>query len=224
VRIVVTAGPTREPIDPVRFLSNRSSGKMGFAIADEFARAGHDVTLIAGPVAAATPEGVQRVDVETAEEMYREVNRAVAPCDVLVMCAAVADYKPRVAAATKIKKGDATMTLELVATRDILKSLPNERSFYVVGFAAETNDVERNGLTKLRAKNCDMLVANDVSARDVGMEADENAVVIFTRDGQRDAISRAPKKIIARELVEKILRAREKSFDNKNAMPHDSSK
>jgi len=209
VRIVVTAGPTREPIDPVRFISNRSSGKMGFAIAEAFANHGHEVRLIAGPVALAAPDKVSRKDVGTADEMFDAVMQA-SECDVLIMCAAVADYKAKRIAETKTKKSDQALSLELVPTRDILKALPKSSRCFVVGFAAETNDLEQNALAKLHEKNCDMIVANDVSSRESGMESGENAVVIFTRDGTREEILRASKPIIARALVKIILREREK--------------
>lgn len=202
MRFVITAGPTREPIDPVRYLSNRSSGKMGYAIAEAAIEAGHDVVLISGPVSLDHPRGVQLILISTADEMHDAVHRHVPACDVLVMCAAVADYKPAEASAIKIKKSEKRWSLDLVPTRDILASLskPN-RPFLVVGFAAETNDLEENAKKKLRAKNCDIVVANDVSGPNCGMESDENEVTIFFKSGAPKKISRAPKKNIARELV-----------------------
>ncbi len=212
MKVVVTAGPTREPIDPVRFISNRSSGKMGFALAQAFAETNNDVLLIAGPVALDSPATIKRENVETAAEMYDAVMRAAPDADVLVMCAAVADYRPRNPSTAKVKKSVKASSLEVIPTRDILKALPQLPNCFVVGFAAETNDLERNAREKLRDKNCDMIVANDVSAREIGMESDENRVTIFTRDGAREEISRASKQIIARQLVKIILRAREKSL------------
>ena len=217
MRFVVTAGPTREPIDPVRFLSNRSSGKMGYAIAEAALASGHDVTLISGPANLKPPERAHFVAVTTSEEMFAGVQSAVADCDVFVMCAAVADYRPAKISPQKIKKENAGRTLELVPTRDILSAIAHApRSFLVIGFAAETNDVEENAQKKLRAKNCDMIIANDVSPAESGMESDENEVEIFFRTGEREKISRAPKRIIARELVKIISNTREKSLTKKS--------
>jgi phosphopantothenoylcysteine decarboxylase/phosphopantothenate--cysteine ligase len=202
VRFVITAGPTREPIDPVRYLSNRSSGKMGYAIAEAAIEAGHDVVLISGPVSLDPPHGVQLISISTADEMHDAVHRHILECDVLVMCAAVADYKPAKASARKIKKNEKYWSLDLVPTRDILASFSKrDRPFLIVGFAAETNDVEENAKKKLRAKNCDIIVANDVSDPNCGMESDENEVINFFKNGATKKISRAPKKNIARELV-----------------------
>ncbi len=205
MRFVVTAGPTREAIDPVRFLSNRSSGKMGYAIAEAALTAGHSVKLISGPASIAPPAGAEFISITTSDELHDEVHRAVRECDVLVMCAAVSDYKPAVVAPRKMQKQKAPFALALIPTRDILASLPSEnRNYLVVGFAAETHDLERNAQKKLRGKNCDAIVANDVSQSDSGMESDENAVTIFFRNGETKSISRASKKIIARELVKII--------------------
>jgi phosphopantothenoylcysteine decarboxylase/phosphopantothenate--cysteine ligase len=204
VKFVVTAGPTREPIDPVRFLSNRSSGKMGYAIAAAALESDHDVVLISGPVNLAPPAAAKLVTVITSDEMHAAVHEAVRDCDVLVMCAAVSDYKPARVAKAKIKKRDKNFPLDLIPARDILKSLPRSRNFFVVGFAAETNDVAEHARAKLATKNCDMIVANDVSDPMIGMESDENAVTIFSRNGEIERISRASKKIIARSLVKKI--------------------
>jgi phosphopantothenoylcysteine decarboxylase / phosphopantothenate---cysteine ligase len=219
VRFLVTAGPTREPIDPVRYISNRSSGKMGYAIVEAALDAGHEVILISGPVNLDPPARAQFVSVVTSDEMYEAVHRYAYKCDVLVMCAAVADYKPRKVSAKKIKKKSEQLTLDLVPTRDILASLPQkDRQFFVVGFAAETNDVEENAQKKLRAKHCDVIVANDVSGPNSGMESDANQVTIFSRTGEKERIARAPKEIIARKLVKKILKCARKTFDKKNVM------
>jgi phosphopantothenoylcysteine decarboxylase/phosphopantothenate--cysteine ligase len=216
VRFLITAGPTREPIDPVRYISNRSSGKMGYAIAKAALEAGHDVVLISGPVNLDPPRGAHVISILTSDEIYDAVHQHVGDCDVLVMCAAVADYQPQNVSATKIKKRDAPLSLELVPTRDILSSLQNkDRQFLVVGFAAETNDVEANARKKLQAKNCDIIVANDVSSVDSGMESNQNEVTIFCRSGETKNISRAPKKIIARELVKIFSNTREKSLTKK---------
>ena len=205
MRFVVTAGPTREAIDPVRFISNRSSGKMGYAIAEAALAHGHEVTLISGPASLAPPPRAKFISVISADELHNAVHRAVRTCDILVMCAAVSDYKPAAAATRKMKKRKSPFALKLIPTRDILASLPKEnRRYLVVGFAAETRDLKINAQQKLRRKNCDMIVANDVSRSDSGMESDANEVVIFFRNGDSEKISRASKKIIARELVKKI--------------------
>jgi phosphopantothenoylcysteine decarboxylase / phosphopantothenate---cysteine ligase len=205
VRFVVTAGPTREAIDPVRFISNRSSGKMGYAIAEAALAAGHKVKLISGPASVAPPDGAHFISITKSDELHDEVHRALADCDVLVMCAAVSDYKPAACERQKMKKRKTPFALKLIPTRDILASLPKKnREFLVVGFAAETHDLEKNARTKLRGKNCDLIVANDVSQTDSGMESDENAVTIFFRNGESKAISRRSKKNIARELVKII--------------------
>ncbi|HYJ06180.1 MAG TPA: bifunctional phosphopantothenoylcysteine decarboxylase/phosphopantothenate--cysteine ligase CoaBC [Chthoniobacterales bacterium] len=205
MRFVVTAGPTREAIDPVRFISNRSSGKMGYAIAEAALARGHEVTLISGPASLAPPPHAKFIPVTSADELHHAVHRAVPTCDVLVMCAAVSDYKPAAAATRKTKKRKSPFALKLIPTRDILASLPKEnRRYLVVGFAAETHDLKSNAQKKLRQKNCDIVVANDVSRSDSGMESDANEVVIFFRNGETEKISRASKKIIARELVKKI--------------------
>ena len=217
MRFVVTAGPTREPIDPVRFLSNRSSGKMGYAIAEAALASGHDVTLISGPANLKPPERAHFVAVTTSEEMFAGVQSAVTDCDVFVMCAAVADYRPAKISPQKIKKENAGRTLELVPTRDILSAIARgPRSFLVVGFAAETNNVEENAQKKLSAKNCDIIIANDVSRADSGMESDENEVEIFFRNGEREKIRQTAKKNIARELVKIISNTRENRLTKKS--------
>jgi len=202
VRFLITAGPTREPIDPVRYLSNRSSGKMGYAIAEAAIEAQHQVVLISGPVSLDRPPGAALISVSTGDQMFDAVHEQIGNCDVLVMCAAVADYKPARVSKSKLKKRETGISLELTPTRDILASLPKQdRHYLVVGFAAETENIEANAQKKLREKNCDIIVANDAR---IGMENDENEVTIFLRDGEIKKISRAPKKIISRELV-KIL-------------------
>jgi len=217
VRFVVTAGPTREAIDPVRFISNRSSGKMGYAIAEAAVAAGHEVKLISGPASVAPPAGTKIISITTSDELHDEVHRTVRNCDVLVMCAAVSDYKPAKFQAQKMKKRKAPFALQLIPTRDILASLSREnRAYLVVGFAAETHDLESNARKKLLAKNCDMIVANDISRNDSGMESDDNAVTIFFRSGESKRISRAPKKIIARELVKIISKMLQKSLTKKS--------
>jgi phosphopantothenoylcysteine decarboxylase/phosphopantothenate--cysteine ligase len=203
-RIVVTAGPTREAIDPVRYISNRSSGKMGFAIANACARRGAEVTLIAGPVWLPTPYGVRRVDVESAEQMRQAVNEAREGAEAVFMAAAVSDYVPQ-PAASKIKKSGAALTLELPQGADILAELGRERRERIlVGFAAETDKLLEFAAQKLERKNSDYIIANDISARDVGMEADENAVTILDRDGGVHDVPRASKAEVAEAILDRI--------------------
>jgi phosphopantothenoylcysteine decarboxylase/phosphopantothenate--cysteine ligase len=218
VRFLITAGPTREPIDPVRYLSNRSSGKMGYAIAEAAIEAAHEVVLISGPVDIARPRGAAVIPISTSDEMLDAVHQQARNCDILVMCAAVADYKAAKVSKSKIKKRDANLSLELVPTRDILASLSKQdRHYVVVGFAAETENIEANAQKKLQEKHCDMVVANDVSRADSGMESDENEVTILFRDGEKITISRAPKKIVARELVKIFANVCEKRLTKKIA-------
>ncbi|MEO5722332.1 MAG: phosphopantothenoylcysteine decarboxylase [Chthoniobacterales bacterium] len=217
MKIVVTAGPTREPIDPVRYISNRSSGKMGYALAEAALDFGHEVTLISGPTALTPPANAQLVRITTADELYDAVHTHVCACDLLVMCAAVSDYKPINSAAQKMEKQTGEFALRLTPTRDILASLPTEnRPYFVVGFAAETHEIETSARRKLLAKHCDMMVANDVSRADVGMESDSNAVTIFARDGETKTISRAPKKIIAQKILKIVFNMCEKSLTKKS--------
>jgi len=218
VKFLITAGPTREPLDPVRYISNRSSGKMGYAIAEAALAEAHDVTLISGPAIVEPPRDANLIPVSTSDEMFEAVHRDADKCDICVLCAAVADYKPANVSSTKIKKRGAKFSLELIPTRDILDSLGHkqDRQFVLVGFAAETDHVEENATKKLRAKNCDIIVANDVSGADAGMESDANEVIILFRDGGKKEIFRAQKKIIARELVKIFSNFATKMFDKKN--------
>ena len=205
---LITAGPTREAVDPVRYISNRSSGKMGYAIAEAALDAGHDVILISGPVNLAPPRNAKFVSVSTSDEMFDAVHQHADSSDICVLCAAVADYKPAQVSPAKIKKRVAGISLELIPTRDILQSLGQRqnRKFLLVGFAAETDHLEANAREKLRKKNCDIIVANDTR---VGMESEENELLILFRDGEMKKISHASKKILARELV-KIFKIRNK--------------
>ena len=222
MRFLVTAGPTREPIDPVRYLSNRSSGKMGYAIAEAAIAAGHATTLISGPVALAAPPGLAKlVRTDTAAEMCAAVQAEFDATDALVMCAAVADFRPVRVAEHKIKKdGRATLTLELEPTEDILRSLwrrrEQRRASYtahrplVVGFAAETRDLNTAARSKLASKGCDLLVGNDVSRPGLGFDSDDNALSLFFRDGSTRTLERAPKRVLATMLVEIVTRLEKK--------------
>ncbi|MEY2538728.1 MAG: phosphopantothenoylcysteine decarboxylase / phosphopantothenate---cysteine ligase [Verrucomicrobiota bacterium] len=177
---------------------------MGYAIAEAALEAGHSVTLISGPVSLAPPKEAILISARTSDEMFQAVHRQTGQCDVLVMCAAVADYKPAAVSPQKIKKRREPFSLELVPTDDVLSSLTAARPFLVIGFAAETNDLQKNAKKKLREKNCDLIVANDVSRDGVGMESAENEVTLFFRNGKTKDISRTSKTNIARELVKII--------------------
>ncbi len=186
IRVLLTAGPTREPIDPVRFVGNRSSGKMGFALATALRGAGADVTLVTGPVALATPAGVRRVDVETAAEMAAAVSEHVAACEIFVGCAAVADYRPAEPLPAKLKKTADRLTLDLVRNPDILATvaaLPARP--FTVGFAAETERLEEQAETKRRAKGADIIAANLVGGG-AGFEADDNRLLVLWEGGSSD--------------------------------------
>ena len=178
--VLVTAGPTREKIDPVRYISNPSSGKMGYAIARAFRLRGARVTLVSGPAAIAPPRGVRYVPVETAEEMRAAVGKYFTNASIVVKAAAVGDYRPRTAAAQKIKKTDAALELRLERTRDILAELGKKKGQKIlVGFAAETDNVKSNALEKLKKKNLDLMVANDVSKPGIGFGSDTNEVQLI---------------------------------------------
>lgn len=199
--VIVTAGPTHEPIDPVRVIANRSSGRQGFAIANAAAEAGARVTLIAGPVALPTPEGTERTDVETAEQMANAVERAL-PADIAILVAAVADWRVK-PSQTKLKKGDGPPQLHFIATRDILAELAAHprRPSLLVGFAAETETVVANALAKRATKGADWIVANDVSGDVMG--GTRNRVQLVTEDGA-EAWPEMEKSEVARRLVERI--------------------
>ena len=204
-KVVITAGPTREPIDPVRFITNRSSGKMGFAVAAAARAAGADVTIVAGPVAVPTPCGVRRIDVETAEEMHAAVHRVIEGTDVFIAAAAVADYRPEGCADQKIKKGAETMVLNLRRAPDILASvaaLPSGARPFTVGFAAETCDLERHARDKLARKRLDLIAANLVG-RGKAFDRDDNELTVLWSDGG-ERLALQDKQSLAIALVELI--------------------
>jgi phosphopantothenoylcysteine synthetase/decarboxylase len=201
---LITAGPTREPIDPVRFISNRSSGRMGYALAAAALDGGHRVALISGPVCISAPEGAELERVITSDEMGDAVQaRLDSGCDVFIMCAAVADFKPREVCARKIKKSEGLDRIELIPTRDILATvaLPQNRRVIVGGFAAESDDLARNAQKKLREKRCDFICANDITRMDTGFDANENELTLFFKDGSQRHFERAPKLELARDIV-----------------------
>lgn len=207
VRILVSAGPTYEDIDPVRFIGNRSSGKMGFAVAQAAARRGAEVVLVAGPVSLPTPEGVRRIDVRSAAQMHEAVLSQL-PVDVYVGAAAVADFAPAQAASNKIKKtaGQDTLTLTLVRTRDILADIAAhaQRPRLVVGFAAETDHVEAYARGKLENKRLDLIAANRVGVAGSGFESDDNTLSVFAADGVSQVLGPAPKTHLADGLLDLI--------------------
>ncbi|QTP53626.1 bifunctional phosphopantothenoylcysteine decarboxylase/phosphopantothenate--cysteine ligase CoaBC [Billgrantia sulfidoxydans] len=215
LHVVITAGPTREPLDPVRYLSNHSSGKMGFALAAAAAELGARVSLISGPVSLPTPAGVERTDVETARQMHEASRRLAADCDLFIGCAAVADYRAATAAEHKIKKreGEEGLTLKLIKNPDIIADIAHTRDAaggrpFVVGFAAETRDLEAYARDKLERKRLDMIVANDVSAAGLGFGADDNAALLLWRDGEGEGgeqLPPQPKRELARAVIERAL-------------------
>jgi len=207
--LIVTAGGTREPIDPVRFIGNRSSGKMGFALAQAAAQRGANVTLIAAPSTLTTPHGVERVDVTTAIEMHDAVMARSVNADAIIKAAAVADYRPADAAATKMKKDGGPPTLTLTPNPDILADLGAQRAAgtrpVLVGFAAETDDVERNAREKIARKGADLLVVNDVSSDTAGFEVDTNEVSLLWRDGTWRDLPAASKHEIAGRILDEVV-------------------
>ena len=215
MRIVVTAGPTREHLDPVRFLSNPSTGKMGFAVAAEAARRGHDVTLIAGPVALKTPKGVERVDVVSAREMLKAVEGAVEDSKrtttretAVISTAAVADWRPAKCSAKKLKKGAMSPALKLVRNPDILKTLAargrKTGDVRLVGFAAETNDVLKEAARKCREKGLEFIVANDVTEKGCGFGTDTNKVTFVFPDGTFKKFPLMTKRMVAKNIIKEI--------------------
>jgi len=202
-KVVVTAGPTRERIDPVRFITNRSSGKMGYAVAEAARDAGAHVVIVSGPVNVPTPPGVQRIDVETAEQMMNAVQAEIADTDIFIAAAAVSDYRMREIAAHKIKKTSDELSLQLSRTPDILATVAagSPRPF-VVGFAAETQNVERNALAKLEGKKLDMIAANQVG-EGLAFDCDDNALTVYWAGGKRE-LERAPKCQLAGSLIDVI--------------------
>ncbi len=207
MRILITAGPTREHLDPVRYLSNGSSGKMGYALAAAAVGRGWQVDLVSGPVALAAPANVALTRVVSAAEMMSACRERFAACDVFVAVAAVADYRPKTRAAGKQKKTGGPVTLELEPTVDILATLAaGKRSDQiVVGFAAETSDVEAYAREKMARKNCDWMVANDVGAYGIGMEADDNTVLLIGRAGDSERFGPAPKRAVAEFIWDRVV-------------------
>jgi phosphopantothenoylcysteine decarboxylase / phosphopantothenate---cysteine ligase len=204
-RILVTAGPTFEPIDPVRFIGNRSSGKMGFAVAREAARRGATVTLVSGPVDMPVPPGVEVIRVQTAEEMAVAVFDRYGQTDAVIMAAAVADFRPEAAAENKMKKEDGPPSLTLLPTTDILATLGKMKEHQVlVGFAAETRQMETEGRRKLADKNLDLIVVNQVGKPGTGFEADTNSAAIFAREGEDTPVQMWTKRALAGAICDRL--------------------
>ncbi|WP_034019147.1 bifunctional phosphopantothenoylcysteine decarboxylase/phosphopantothenate--cysteine ligase CoaBC, partial [Pseudomonas aeruginosa] len=204
VHVLITAGPTQENIDPVRYITNHSSGKMGFALAEAAVEAGARVTLVTGPVHLPTPDRVQRVDVVSARDMLAACEAAM-PCDLLIASAAVADYRPEVVAAHKLKKDPTSgegLLLQLVRNPDILATLAQrEDRPFSVGFAAETENLLDYAARKLKDKNLDLIVANDVANPSIGFNSDENAITVIDRDLHPSTFAQTSKGKIARQLI-----------------------
>jgi phosphopantothenoylcysteine decarboxylase/phosphopantothenate--cysteine ligase len=199
--VLITAGPTWEAIDPVRFIANRSSGKMGFAIAQAAVEAGANTVLIAGPVHLPTPADVQRIDVRSAQQMYDAVMQQIKSCDIFISTAAVADYRPKSPATQKMKKDAESRTLELVKNPDILAEVSRQYpNVFTVGFAAETHDVEHYAQSKLVAKSLNMIAANRVGEAEMGFETDDNALTVYWQEGNKE-LPKASKGQLARQLI-----------------------
>ncbi len=210
--VLVTAGPTYEDIDPVRYITNRSSGRMGYGVAQAAAARGAKVILISGPTALAAPEGVERVEVRSAEQMHRAVEKRLKESTVVIMAAAVADHRPALQRPQKIKRGSKPLTLELEMTPDILAEVCRQKqNRIVVGFAAETERLTQHARRKLAAKPVDLLVANDVSRRDAGFDVDTNVVTFFTRDGKEQALPKLSKREVAGRILDEVLRIKSHS-------------
>jgi phosphopantothenoylcysteine decarboxylase / phosphopantothenate---cysteine ligase len=218
-RILVTAGPTQEPIDPVRFVSNRSTGKMGFAIARAAWRRAADVRLVAGPSAEPTPYGVQRINTVSAADLLEATSANFPWCSTLIMAAAVADFRPARAAGQKLKKNPKGMTLELSAITDELPRLAaQKRDRILIGFAAETEDLERNAAEKLERKGLDLIVGNDVSRSDAGFAVDTNIVTIVGADGSRETTPKLSKEDVGDVILDRLLALRQRR-GNASASP-----
>ena len=207
--VLVTAGPTCEDLDPVRYFTNRSSGKMGYAVAEAAARRGARVVLISGPTSLEIPQGVERVDVRSAEEMGRAVRDRFAGSSIAIFAAAVADYRPAEPHAQKLKRGKSEVTVRLAPNADILAEAARSKGDrLVVGFAAETDHVAENARKKLTAKNADLIVANDVTAEGAGFDAETNIVTLFARDGRDLPLPKMSKREVAERILDEIVRLR----------------
>ncbi|ABR33325.1 MULTISPECIES: bifunctional phosphopantothenoylcysteine decarboxylase/phosphopantothenate--cysteine ligase CoaBC [Clostridium] len=207
--VVVTAGPTIAPIDPVRFITNRSTGKMGYAIAKEARNRGANVTLISGPTSIIAPKDINVVEVSTNEEMKNEVMNIFDEADIVIKSAAVADYKPKNYSTQKIKKGDGELCIEFIRDNDILMELGSKKKNQIlVGFAAESQELKDNAMSKLQRKNLDYIVANDITASDTGFASEDNKVIILSKEGKEIYLDKMSKEKIATNLFDIILEKR----------------
>ena len=208
MRIVISAGPTREAIDPVRFITNRSTGKMGYAIAEAARGRGLEVTLVSGPVNLQPPAGIDFVQIESAADMASAMKKAAETADIIVMAAAIADYRPKQYSTSKVKKSDGDMVIELERTEDVLLSLGKLKKPHqiLVGFAAETDDLLKNAQGKLERKNLDYIAANIVGVSGRGFAADNNAITLIARDGSQTEFALQSKKDLADALLRHILK------------------
>jgi len=205
--VLLTAGPTQEAIDPVRFLTNRSSGRMGYAVAEAAAQRGAKVTLVSGPTNLETPAGVTRVNVRTAAEMLAAVETHFAEASIAIFAAAVADYRPAESASGKIKRTGEALSLQLIPNTDILATVARKKGpRLIVGFAAETDRVAENARKKMRDKNADLIVANDVTAEGAGFDVDTNVVTLFSRDGRDLPLPKLTKREVAHRILDEVVR------------------
>ncbi|MBI3780315.1 MAG: bifunctional phosphopantothenoylcysteine decarboxylase/phosphopantothenate--cysteine ligase CoaBC, partial [candidate division NC10 bacterium] len=209
--VLVTAGPTHEPLDPIRYLTSRSSGKMGYAIAEEAADRGARTILVSGPTGLTPPKGVETIRIETALQMRTAVLEHLPEATVVIKAAAVSDYRLVQPADLKVKKEEQSLTLKLVPNPDILKEIGAQKGGRIlVGFAAETGDLLRQAERKLKEKNLDLIVANDVSQEGAGFSHDTNAVVILDQDGGVEELPLLPKRTVARRILDRVVRLRQK--------------
>ena len=208
-KVVVTAGPTIAPIDPVRFITNRSSGKMGYAIAKEARNRGADVTLISGPTNLDAPKNINVINICTNEEMKEATMKAFKEADIVIKSAAVADYKPESYSEHKIKKGHGNWSLELTRDNDILMELGSlKENQILVGFAAESQNLKENAMIKMKKKNLDYIVANDITSKDTGFASEDNRVIIFSKDDEEIHLEKMSKEKIAENLFDIIIKKR----------------
>jgi len=205
-KVIITAGPTQEAIDPVRYITNHSSGKMGYAIAEAALKRGAQVILVSGKTHIQPPRGVEMVAVVSSQDMYEAVMGRYEECDIIIKAAAVADYRPKVKAGIKVKKTDDDMQIELTRNKDIAKELGQLKGDRIlVGFAAETNDVLENAQKKIEKKNLDMIVANDLTKEGAGFGTDTNIVTLIDNKGKQDQLSKMTKQQVAERIIDKII-------------------
>lgn len=206
LHFLITAGPTREALDPVRFISNRSTGKMGFALAEAAAVAGHRVTLVAGPVSLPTPEGVERVDIESARDLLAAVEQRLPEANIYISSAAIADWRPESYSETKLKKAEMDGIIRLVRNPDVLKTiLPLKETRLFVGFAAETGEPTQEAMRKMREKGLDLIVANDVTAPGAGFAVDTNQVTFLSPNAPAETLPLMPKRQLADIIIQRCV-------------------